>query len=436
MKHTKLADKHIFSNEGLHAIETLCRSSSEGIIFCDNEGKIILVNPRAEEMFGYTEEELLGERIEILVPKESKSSHTSLRNNYIKQDAEPRRMGVGRDLEGLRKDGKTFPLEISLSHITGDGEKLIIAFITDISIRKENERKLEEQRQQLKEYTSELERKVKARTSELEHMNLGLQSQIQERKLAEEALKESLQDLKKAEQEILKSLEKEKQLGELKSRFVSMASHEFRTPLTTVLSSANLIARYTEGDQQDAREKHIDRIKKSVQNLTSILNDFLSIEKLESGAQKVDLVHVEFYELLRDVVEEMSISLKEGQEIVITGSATSITSDPHILKNILINLISNASKYSGEKDKIEIKIEVRDSVLIHVTDQGIGIPKSEQKELFGRFFRAGNATNIQGTGLGLNIVKKYTDLLNGQISFTSTEGKGSTFTLQLPLTSH
>lgn len=432
MKHSKLTHKHIFSDEGLHAIETLCRSSGEGIIFCDEDGKIILVNPRAEEMFGYTEEQLLEERIEILVPRKFRASHKPMRNDYIKKDAKPRRMGMGRDLEGLRKDGKTFPLEISLSHMNGDGEKFIVAFITDISIRKEHEKKLEEQRIQLKEYTSELEKKVKARTSELEHMNLGLQSQIQERKLAEEALKESLQELKRAEQEILKSLEKEKQLGELKSRFVSMASHEFRTPLTTVLSSANLIAKYSESNQQQSREKHIERIKKSVQNLTSILNDFLSMEKLESGAQKIQMVNIDFADLLNDVVEEMNLNLKSGQEIVIEGAVATLTSDPNVLRNILINLISNASKYSNENDKIEIKVDIKDSFKVHVTDHGIGIPKSEQKELFGRFFRAGNATNIQGTGLGLNIVKKYTELLNGEISFSSEEGKGSTFTLQLP----
>ncbi len=428
----KIGSQDIVSNEGLELLESLFKSSGEGIMLFNHIGEVVMANPRAREMFGYEDGEVIGQKVEKFVPKKSQKKHVDYRNNYIKHP-EPRRMGIGRDLAGLRKDGSSFPLEISLSYMQHNDEKLVVAFITDISIRKENERKLEEQRKKLEEYTTELERKVKARTSELEHMNLGLQSQIQERKLAEEALKQSLEDLKKAEQEILKSLEKEKELGELKSRFVSMASHEFRTPLTTVLSSANLIAKYTESDQQTAREKHINRIKKSVENLTNILNDFLSLEKLESGAQKVIFAQVNLEELMQETIEDMSQNLKKDQEIKLSGTARTIQTDEHILKNILFNLISNASKYSSEGDPIEINLEEDKNLKIHIVDHGIGIPEAEQKKMFERFFRAANATNIQGTGLGLNIVKKYADLLKGDISFTSTEGQGSTFTLTLPL---
>lgn len=428
----KIGGQDIVSSEGLELLENLFKSSGEGIMLFNQKGEVVMANPRAREMFGYDEGEVLGQRVEKFVPKKAQKKHEGYRKDYIKHP-EPRRMGIGRDLAGLRKDGTTFPLEISLSYMQHNDEKLVVAFITDISIRKENEKKLEEQRKKLEEYTTELERKVKARTSELEHMNLGLQSQIQERKLAEEALKQSLEDLKNAEQEILKTLEKEKELGELKSRFVSMASHEFRTPLTTVLSSANLIAKYTDTDQQEAREKHIKRIKKSVQNLTNILNDFLSLEKLESGAQKVTFDQVNIDELLLEVIEAMSQNLKKDQKITLSGKAPNLNTDEHILKNILFNLISNASKYSSDGDQIEMNLEQGNSLKIHIVDHGIGIPKSEQKKMFDRFFRAGNATNIQGTGLGLNIVKKYADLLGGDISFKSEEGKGSTFTLTLPL---
>lgn len=425
-------DKESVTKEGLEILEKLFQSSGEGIMLFNSKGEVVMINPRSSEMFGYSEAELMGEKVGRLIPDKSKKKHETYHNQYM-NDPKPRRMGVGRDLNGLRKDGSTFPLEISLSYMKHREEKLVIAFITDISIRKQQEKELQIQRKKLEEYTSELEKKVKARTSELEHLNLGLQSQIQERKLAEEALKESVEDLKNAEQEILNSLEKEKELGALKSRFVSMASHEFRTPLTTVLSSANLIAKYTESDQQEAREKHIQRIQKSVQNLTNILNDFLSLEKLESGVQKIEFINVDINELLKEVAEEMNQSVKKGQEIVIYGKAPTLQTDEHILKNILFNLISNASKYSGEGDKIEVRVTQGQDLTIDIIDHGIGIPESEQKEMFGRFFRATNVTNIQGTGLGLNIVKKYADLLNGNISFTSKEGEGSTFTLTLPL---
>jgi len=398
----------------------------------NQQGEVILTNPRARDMFGYDEHEIAKMKAEQFVPMHARKENSKYREGYVKSP-EPRRMGEGRDLSGLRKDGTMFPIEISLSYMQHNEEKLVVAFVTDISIRKENEKKLAEQREKLQEYTTELEKKVKARTSELEHMNLGLQSQIQERKLAEEALKQSLSNLKKAEQEILNSLEKEKQLNELKSRFVSMASHEFRTPLTTVLSSANLIAKYTETEQQEAREKHIERIRKSVDNLTTILNDFLSLEKLESGAHKVNLIQVNLCEILPECVEEMTPNLKNDQQIKLDCPSVSLSTDVHILNNILYNLISNASKYSNEGDIIQIQVEVNDRVMIHIIDKGIGIPQTEQEKMFDRFFRATNVTNIQGTGLGLNIVRKYAELLQGEISFTSEENKGSTFSLTLPL---
>lgn len=428
----KLGTQDIVSAEGLELLESLFKSSGEGIMLFNEKGEVVMANPRAREMFGYDEGEVLGQKVEKFIPKKSQSKHKEYRKDYLRRP-EPRRMGIGRDLSGLRRDGSTFPLEVSLSYMQHNEEKLVVAFITDISIRKENEKKLEEQRIKLKEYTSELEQKVKARTSELEHMNLGLQSQIQERKLAEEALKESMEELERTKQEVLKSLKKEKELSELKSRFVSMASHEFRTPLTTVLSSANLIAKYSDSDQQGAREKHIERIRKSVQNLTNILNDFLSLEKLESGAQKVDISLIDINELLKEVVEEMNQNIKAGQSIVLSGKGPMVKTDEHILKNILFNLISNASKYSDENKQIDLKIEADELLQIHVIDRGIGIPDNEQSKMFDRFFRAANATNIQGTGLGLNIVKKYSELIGGHISFKSVEGTGSTFTLSIPI---
>ena len=425
----KISSEYLMSNKGLELLNKLFHSSGEGIMFFDEQGKIATINPRAEQMFGYKEEELIGKEVEVLVPAAIRHRHVGLRNDFIHNPA-PRKMGVGRDLEGVRKDESSFPLEVSLSYIKHENETLIVAFVTDITVRKKNEAVLAEQRQKLEQYTEALEQKVKERTSELEHMNLGLQSQIQERRLAEAALKDSLEDLKKAEQEILNSLSKEKELGEMKSRFVSMASHEFRTPLTTILSSANLIARYT--DNQEARQKHVSRIKNSVENLTAILNDFLSLEKLESGSQKVDITAFTLNALLTEVVEEVNAMLKKGQEISIEGPEINFTSDPHILKNVLLNLVSNAIKYSPEDKAIRVVLQETDVIKVEVIDEGLGIPKKDQAQLFERFHRAENVTNIQGTGLGLHIVKKYITLLQGVIHFKSEEGNGSTFAISLP----
>lgn len=428
----KLSSEYLMSANGLELLGKLFHSSGEGIMLFNQKAEIEMVNPRSQEMFGYTEKELIGKSVEKLVPQSTRGKHVEHRDRYLQFPA-PRPMGQGLDLNGLRKDGTTFPIEISLNYLKHEAQTMVVAFITDITVRKENERVVEAQQKKLGEYADELEKKVKSRTSELEHMNMGLQSQIQERKLAEKALKESLQDLKKAEKEILKSLDREKELGVLKSRFVSMASHEFRTPLTTILSSANLIGKYAESDQQISREKHVDRITKSVQNLTNILNDFLSLEKLESGALGISKNELDLKELLEEISDEMGGTFKEGQEIQLTCESIILNSDEHILRNILFNLISNASKYSPVSARIEILAkQEKDHVCIKVKDVGMGIPKEEQKNLFERFFRAGNVTNIQGTGLGLNIVRKYVDLLGGKIEFESTEGVGSTFELKLP----
>jgi PAS domain S-box-containing protein len=421
------------SKSGIELLSKLFLSSGEGIMFFDKSGRIIAQNPRAEQMFGYQEIELLGERVEKLVPDKFKERHVGHREKYTAHPS-VRSMGVGRDLQGLRKDGSSFPIELSLSYLQHENETMVVAFITDISLRKDQELKLEEQRKKLEDYTSALENKVRDRTRELEHLNLGLQSQIHERKIAESELKKSLQELRKAEKEILKALDKERELSELKSRFVSMASHEFRTPLTTISSSANLIRKYPESDQQENRTKHIDRIQNSVKNLTSILNDFLSLDKLQSGAMEVRNSSFQLDELIEEVLKDMTVYLKKGQTILCESlPKVAMQTDIHLLKNSLINLLSNASKYSSDQDSITLKCQLKnEKVIITIQDFGIGIPKKEQKNLFQRFFRAANATNIQGTGLGLNIVKNYVDLLKGQICFVSEEGKGSTFEIEIP----
>lgn len=249
----------------------------------------------------------------------------------------------------------------------------------------------------------------------------------------------NITEQKRAEKEILKALNKEKELNELKSRFVTTASHEFRTPLSTILSSVSLISRYVEGlEQRDKVDKHIQRIKSSVNNLTYILNDFLSLGKLEEG--KTTFIPTVFN--LRQAVEEVKSqlvpTLKEGQQIVTalgSDSVAEIVGDEQMIRNILINLLNNASKYSEEGKQIFLGLHTDASVLkMTVKDQGIGIPQGDQQHLFDRFFRARNAVNIQGTGLGLNIVKKYIEIMDGHIEFSSAENKGTEFIVTIPIT--
>jgi PAS domain S-box-containing protein len=249
-------------------------------------------------------------------------------------------------------------------------------------------------------------------------------------------VEQNITEQKNAEKEIRRALQKEKELNELKSRFVSMASHEFRTPLSTILSSVSLAEKYITPETADKRDKHFNRIKSSVRNLTSILNDFLSLDKLEAG--KVDNNPVEFNlkEFAEELTEEMQAVSKSGQKVEYkhSGKQTTVVVDRNILKNILNNLLSNAIKYSPENAEVKFSTSIEKSKLtITVADKGIGIPEEEKQHLFERFFRAKNALNIGGTGLGLNIVKKYTELLNGEINFESEPGKGTVFILHIPL---
>jgi len=330
-------------------------------------------------------------------------------------------MGIGRDLTALGKNGSEFPVEISLSYTKVNEKLFVMAFISDISLRKKAEASLKQSEEQLIVYAAELEQKIQVRTEALNYTIIKLEGEIKERK--------------KAEEEARKSLEKERELNELKTRFVSIASHEFRTPLSTVMSSAALIQQYKDKGDLSKVDKHINRIKSSVNHLTLILNDFLSLGKLEEGKVdiKKEMIHLE--EFIDEIKEEVKSFLKDGQQIeVICGDlAKVIETDVRILRNIMFNLISNASKYSDANKKICLSCTKSGSnILFMIKDEGIGIPLEDQKHLFERFFRASNAGNIHGTGLGLNIVKRYVELLNGKITFTSEYGKGSTFHIEIP----
>jgi signal transduction histidine kinase len=296
----------------------------------------------------------------------------------------------------------------------------VLAFIIDITQRKEAERKLVLHKEQLEKVTSDMRK-----------LNVELENKVGQRTLI---LQEALQELERSQMELSEALSKEKELNEIKSRFVSMASHEFRTPLSTVLSSAALLSRYTLSEEQDKREKHIRRIKESVKHLNDLLEDFLSLGKLEEGRVFTQVVHFNVKEHLSDVIDEIKVILKEGQEIIFEYEGDeSFVTDNRLLKNILLNLLSNAIKFSDVKKNIYIKADNSFSRLtLEVKDQGIGISKEDMVHLFSTFYRGRNAINIQGTGLGLHIVKRYVDLLQGDISMSSELNRGTSFNIGLP----
>ena len=389
----------------MESLNALFLYSTEGIIIVDEAGKILQANPSSEKLFGYDNNELIGLSVENLIPGRFKNRHQHHRQQY-NQAPHPRAMGKDMTLYGLRKDSTEFPVEISLSNYKKDDELFIIAFIIDIT-----ERKLAEEK--IKQINAHLEEKVSERTK---------------------VLQEALIELENSREQLSKALEKEKQLNDLKSRFVTMASHEFRTPLSAILSSVALIDKYKKEEEVEKRKKHVDRIKSSVTNMTLILNDFLSAERLEEGKIFANKTEFSLTELIEEVIADIKNLLKEEQLVTHHHSGfLLVKSDKQMIRNILLNLLSNAVKFSNDDGRIIIATSVQpNEFIIEVKDNGIGISDEDQPYLFERFFRAKNATNIQGTGLGLNIIVKYLEALEGKIHFKSKLNEGTTFVVSIP----
>lgn len=392
-------DYELKKMESKEGIDALFLHATEGILVTNAEGFITRINPSAEKLFGYGQGELTGSKIETLVPSRFSHKHENNRANYA-HHPHARAMGLGMELFGLKKDGSEFPVEISLSPYSSDEGNFVIAFIVDVTLRKDAEIKL-------KNYSEDLEKQVRNRTLVLE---------------------EAIKELERTQKELDASLAKEKELNEMKSRFVSMASHEFRTPLTTMMSSLSLVTRYNERNDPDNHAKHIRKIEKSIVNLTDILNDFLSVSKLEEGKVQNIPEEMNLKQFLLDISSEMQGMLSDKQTIIQEYSGDeNVNLDAKLLRNILFNLISNAIKFSPEDGRIELNTRVdEDAVSILVNDHGIGISEQDQQHLFERFFRGGNATHIQGTGLGLNIVARYAELMNGSVTIESAQNKGTT----------
>lgn len=378
----------------INEFNALFNNAAIGIIMTNAAGEITTINSFGLQQFGYSLDELVGKKIEVLIPKRFREQHVKHRENYRDQNAHSRPMGIGMDLYAVKKDGAEFPVEVSISpYITKEGQNAIV-FISDITIRKESE-------VALLKLNAELEQKVNERT-----------------------------------QSLSEALEKEKELNELKSRFVSMASHEFRTPLSTVLSSAYLVSKYVSSDDQSKRDKHIQRIVSSVNMLNDILNDFLSVGRIEEGRIQVRFSEFNITNFIAELSSELQPIFKKGQHINYRHSGfEDVYLDPALLKHIVMNLLSNAIKFSPENKPIEIRTvnEDRGHLVLSVRDSGIGISIEDQAHLFERFFRGSNVTNIQGTGLGLHIVAKYAELMNGHIQAKSELDNGTEFIITFNL---
>lgn len=371
-------------DERHHLASIFDESLNEIYVFDIDSLKFINVNFGGQKNIGYSLEELKNMTPLDIKPNDNETEFRNTIDVLLKRNVEK----IEFDTVHQRKDGTTYPVEVHLQ-LSNLGEKdVFVAIILDITERKN--------------YTDKLEKEVKERTQQL--------------KIA---------------------LDKEKELNELKTKFLSLVSHEFKTPLSGILTSSQLLSKYTLSDQQEKRDKHIKTITDKVHFLNNILNDFLSIEKLETGKVNYKFSNFKISKVLNEVVYNANMLLKEGQKIKYPDNIDdlSMLQDEKIMQLVLSNLLHNAIKYSPENTVIDLHIIQNDVFTVFtIKDEGIGIPKSDQKSIFERYFRAENVLNTQGTGIGLNIAKNHIENLGGNISFESKEKVGTTFMITIPNT--
>jgi len=390
--------------ESAKLLEAVIRHAIDGIITIDNRGTVESINPAASVLFGYGEQEVIGNNVSMLMPEPDSLRHDDYIRNYMRTGRK-NIIGIGREVRGRKKDGTTFPFRLAVSEVFVRDRNIFAGFVHDLTKEKEAECKL-------RKHAMELEEAVRERTKNLIKL---------------------VSELEKAKTDVSMSLEREKEVSQLKSRFVSMASHEFRTPLSSMQLSASLIEKYAEKPDFGSIFKHTNRIRNAVQLLNNILNDFLNLEKLEAGRVVVNKSDIDVVRLAEEITEEMQLICKKNQHIVYqhTGAEGTFRLDEHLLKSSIINLISNAIKYSGEDTFIEFTTEIRDGeCALCVSDNGIGIPEEDQKNLFEPFFRAHNTGSIPGTGLGLNIVRRYVELMGGRLEYRSAINEGAMFKMR------
>lgn len=404
----------VFAERKSDIFRILSQAISEGIVIVNQKQEIVASNDAADRMFGYESDELVGQNLNILIPQTYHKNHVAQVDSFMERN-NPRQMGHGSNLYGKRKDGSIFPVEAGLNPFKVDEDRFVMALVTDISVRKSQEK-------QIVDLNTDLERRIEERTAELKKSVNELRDEVAKRKAAEHKISEALR--------------KERELGELKTKFLSLVSHEFKTPLSGILTSAILVQKYTQTEHQEKREKHLKTIQSKVKYLNHILNDFLSIERFESGKVTYKFDSFPLSKVVNEVIYNSNMLLKEGQRINYPDNidAITLTFDEQILELSLTNLLNNAIKYSPEHTVIDVVVaEENDFLKIKVIDEGIGIPEKEQKFIFNRYFRAENALLDQGTGIGLNIVHSHLESLGGNITFVSEENKGSTFTIEIPI---
>ncbi|WP_179352723.1 sensor histidine kinase [Winogradskyella vidalii] len=368
--------------ERKHLANIIHESLNEIYVFDAETLIFINVNIGAQKNLGYSLEELQQMTPLDIKTHETKTDFRKKIDVLFKSKTEKLEF----ETTHQRKDGSTYPVEVHLQLNKLSEKNVFVAIILDITERKN--------------YTEKLENKVEERTKQLNE-----------------------------------ALSKEKELNDLKTKFLSLVSHEFKTPLSGILTSSVLLNKYKLTEEQSKRDKHIKTIADKVQYLNTILNDFLSLERLETGKLNYNFTNFKLSKVIDEVIYNANMLLKEGQSIIYPENIDNLSlfQDEKSIILTLTNLLNNAITYSQAHKTIAISVAQNETTTtIKVKDEGIGIPQKDQKNIFNRYYRSENVSTIQGTGIGLNIVKNHLENLGGTITFESEEHVGTTFIITFP----
>lgn len=398
--------------------KSVIEHSLDGTIIVDEEFTVVYGNEEIFKITGFTLEEMIGQDIRFFIETESILTIEQEFAEVAKLEKEDNRF----DCTMRHKDGGKRYVYISASLMDDfQGKRAFVAQVLDIT-------DIKSAQEQIMRMNLDLEKRVIERTAQLQEALSELKTEVTIRKKTE-------QELQHARDEVMKALHQEKELNGLKTRFISMISHEYRTPLTVILTSSYLIEQYYQGPHRDQFDKFLDKIRSSVKSMTQLLEDVLTIGKSDAGKSTIFIDRVRIVDILSDIIEEAQVIDTNHHKFVFNYEHKDITIDTDLksLRHVMSNLILNAAKYSPNAKEVIITIEdFGNTVQFTVQDFGIGIPVEDQPLLFEAFNRASNVGAISGTGLGLAIVKKMLDNLKGHISLKSARNEGSTFTIVLP----
>jgi two-component system sensor kinase FixL len=390
----------------MNLIKLLAENALEGVLVLDTNGLIRLANASASKMFNYQADELIGKHIALLTDEYNE-------HNFVIENLDSYSkniFGIGNQYRGKQKDGSIFIFDLNIVDLNSDeGEKLFLYRLHDLS------------------HFSSINLHQNNIANELMLSNTDLKNKLSKQAETEHQLRNDISEL-------LKAIEFSKNLSEIKSVFVSTVSDNFRSPLSSILSSAQLISRYTKAEEQKNREKHIKKIESTINNLNTTLDELLTCKELEDNTVICKSEQFDFKELAKDVISESKLLINEEAVVNYEHEShnTNIISDQLMIRNIMGNLVSNAIKFSNGK-AVQINSSFDDEKLIlRVKDNGIGIPKIDQPHIFRRFFRASNANGTKGNGIGLCMVKKYLEKLDGHIQLNSEVDNGTEIILSVP----